>query len=76
MKKFLVGLLFVLGCFSIILPSVGPIKAHASADVWNTKKRAACRSFFVFGILDFRFVFSPYGRKQLKCGGRVKPFRY
>lgn len=50
MKKFLVGLLFVVGCFSIIMPSVGPIKAHASADVWNTKKRAACRSFFVFGI--------------------------
>ncbi len=50
MKKFLVGLLCVLGCFFIILPSVGPIKAHASADVWNAKKerRAALFLCLVF----------------------------
>ena len=50
MKNFLVVLFFVFGCFSIILPCVGPIKAHASADVWNAKKerRAALFLCLVF----------------------------
>lgn len=32
MKKILAGLLFVVGCFSIIMPSIGAVKAHAYAD--------------------------------------------